>query len=49
MKKLMQGGIILIILGISIADSSSLIPSITFITLGTISTGATLICMQQKQ
>ena len=42
MKKLMQGGIFLIIMGISIADSSNFIPSIALISIGTLMTGAQL-------
>lgn len=49
MKKIMQGGILLILLGASCADSKNIIPSVIMIAAGILMTGVQILCMQQKQ
>lgn len=48
MKRVCRGGILLILMGISCADSSNIIPSVILITSGMIMMGAQL-CMQQQE
>ena len=49
MKKIMQGGILLILLGASCADSKNIIPSVIMIAAGILMTGAQVLCTPQEQ
>ena len=49
MKKIMQGGILFILLGVMCADSSNTIPAIVFISIGILMIGVQQLCMQQKR
>ena len=48
MKRVCRGGILLVLMGISCADSSNIIPSVILLTSGMIMMGAQL-CMQQQE
>lgn len=48
MKKLMQGGFLFVLFGVTIADSSSLIPSLILISSGIIMLGTGRICAAQR-
>lgn len=48
MKRVCRGGILLVLIGISCADSSNIIPSAILITSGIVMMGAQL-CMQQQE
>lgn len=49
MKKDYAGGILLILLGASCADSKNIIPSVIMIAAGIMMTGVQILCTPQKQ
>ena len=48
MKKIMQGGFLIVLAGTACADSSSMIPSLALISTGIVMMGAGL-CIRQKR